>query len=327
MISRKNFVAVSAATAAAASLPTLVRAQSTAAKLTVGAVSRTAVNWIYEIAASAGFFEKEKLAVDFIFTGNNAQTMQQLVAGSTDLAATTIETSLRAIENSAPTVMVASYMLKFPYTYVAAPSIAKPSDLKGKKAIMDLQKSFLNYSFHKWMSANGLKPDDIDIVFDGSSTNRMAALASGSVVVAALTQPLDMLALDKGYKKLFDLSQIAKEVGFTCVTASKSWLNDPANAAKLRAFIRAQSEATTYFYDRKNRTACVNVLANFSKVDPAIAAKTYDYFTTDLRPFAPGAALPDAWVQGDLSYLAASGDFPNPPPPVSKYVDHRFAPK
>jgi NitT/TauT family transport system substrate-binding protein len=326
MTSRKNFVLASSAALGAAALPDLARAQANA-KLTVGAVSRTAVNWVYEIAGAAGFFEREKLAVDFIFTGNNAQTMQQLVANSTDLAATTIETSIRAIDNSAPTVMVASYMLKFPYTYVAAPSIAKPADLKGKKVIMDLQKSFLTYSFHQWMHANKLGPDDVDFVFDGSSTDRMAALASGSVVVAALTQPLDLLAIEKGYKKLFDLSQIAKDVGFTAVTANKTWLGDPANVAKLRAFVRAQSAATTFFYDRKNRDQCVNILANFSKVDPAIAAKTYDYFTTDLHPFAPGAALGDAWVQGDLNYLSASGDLPTPPPPVSKYVDHRFAPK
>jgi NitT/TauT family transport system substrate-binding protein len=328
MIARNAFLrdAVIAGTSATlAGLPIVSSAQQNA-KLVVGETSRTATTWPDEIAQDQGYFDREHLSVEYIYTGNNAAVTQQVVAGSLDFGITTIETAIRAILQNAPIVMVSSGMLKFPYTYMTAASITKPSDLRGKKAILDLPKSMLSFTWRRWLEANKVAPEDVDLVYDGSSTNRFAALVSGAVQAAALTQPLDFLASDRGFKHLFDTSSFARTFGFTAAVAKTSWLADPANQAKLRGYLRAVSHGTDFFYDRKNRDACVAMLVNFAKVDPPVAQRTYDYYTTDIKPFAKNAALPDEYINTVSNYLVTAGDLPAPAPPVSKFVDRRYLP-
>lgn len=323
MIARTAFLAASGAMLAG--LPLAGSAQQ-AGKLVVGETSRTATTWPDSIAQAQGYFEREHLSVEYVFTGNNAAVTQQVVAGSLDFGITTIETAIRAIEQNAPIVMVSSGMLKFPYTYMAAPSIAKPADLRGKKAILDLPKSMLSFTWRRWLESNKVPPESIDLVYDGSSTNRFAALVSGAVQAAVLTQPLDFLAADKGFRHLFDTSSFARTFGFTAAVARTNWLADPANVAKLKGYLRAVARGTEYFYDRKNRDAAVALLVSFAKVDPSVAQRTYDYYTTDIKPFAKNAALPDEYVNSVANYLVAAGDLPAPAPPASKFVDRRYLP-
>ena len=287
----------------------------------LGDVSRTAASWILEIARVAGFYDREKLAVDTTYLGNNPAVAQQVVGSSFDLGITTVETAIRAIESGAPIMMIGSGMMKFPYSFMAAPSITTPADIKGKKIILDLPKGFLSFKWGQWARSNNIAPSDVEIVYDGSSTNRFAALIAGAVSVAPMTQPLDFIALDKGYKKMIDMGVYASDFGFTGLIARTAWLNE--NAATARAFLRAASSACDYFYDPKNRAASITALVGLSKVDPAIGGKVYDYYTTRLHPYAKKMDLPDAYVKGVAEYLEQSGALSSVGP-TSKYVDHRF---
>jgi ABC-type nitrate/sulfonate/bicarbonate transport system substrate-binding protein len=316
---RRDFVAGTAAVLAG-SMTANAGAQS-AMKVELGDVSRTATSWCLEIARVNGFFTKEKLDVDTTYVGNNPAVAQQVVGNALDLGLTTVETAIRAVESGAPIVMIGSGMLKFPYNFMAATSINSPADLKGKKIILDLPKSYLSYTWQRWSKQNHLQPDDVEIVYDGSSTNRFAALVAGAVVLAPVTQPLDFMALDRGYKKLIDVSVFAANFGFTAIVARKAYLEQ--NGAIARAFMKASAEATDFFYDKKNRDASITALVNFSKVEPATAARVYDFYTTQLHPYTKGSAIPDVYVKTVADYLVTAGELKSAGPP-SKYVDHRF---
>ena len=318
---RRTLLAGSAGLLAATALRGTAFAQA-ARTLQFGDVSRTAASWTLELARTSGILDHEKLVLETKYVGNNPAVAQLVVGGAFDLGVTTVETAIRAVESGAPIVMIASGMLKFPYAFMAAPSINGPADLKGKKIILDLPKSFLSYNWNKWSRANHLEPNDVEIVYDGSSANRFAALVAGAVVLAPVTQPLDFMALDRGYKKLIDMSTFANTFGFTGIVAKRDWLDK--NVAVAKAFVRAGSAANDYFYDRKNRDAAVAALVAFSKVEPAIAGKVYDYYTTQLHPYAKNMALPDANVKAVADYLLEAGELKSAGPP-SKYVDHRFA--
>jgi len=319
ILNRRNFVAGTAAVLAG-SMTSNASAQSMT-NVELGDVSKTATSWPMEIARVNGFYDREKLSLETTFVGNNPAVAQQVVGSAFDLGVTTVETAIRAVESGAPIAMIASGMLKFPYAFMAAPSINGPADLKGKKIILDLPKSFLSYNWNKWSKANHLEPTDVEIVYDGSSANRFAALVAGAVVLAPVTQPLDFMALDRGYKKLIDMSVFANNFAFTGIVAKKTWLDQ--NTATAKAFVRAVSGANDFFYDKRNRDACVSALVNFSKVDPAIAGKVYDYYTTQLHPYAKNMALPDANVKSVADYLLDAGELKSVGAP-SKYIDHRF---
>ena len=317
---RRQFLAGSAGMLAAG-LPAFPASAQSSSTIQLGDVSRTAASWVLEIARVNGFNDREKVDVQTTYVGNNPAVAQQVVGGSFDLGITTLETAIRAIEGGAPIAMIGSGMLKFPYAFMAAPGIKSAADLKGKKIILDLPTGFLGYEFGRWAKANGLAPGDVDVVYDGSSTNRFAALVSGQVVLAPMTQPLDFMALDKGYTKLIDMGVYATNFGFTAIVGRTAWL--ASNGASARAMMRAAAGACDFFYDPKNRDASVAALVGLSKVDPAIAGKVYDYYTSKLHPYAKSMALPDAYVKGVADYLVASGGLPSVGPP-SKYVDHRY---
>jgi ABC-type nitrate/sulfonate/bicarbonate transport system substrate-binding protein len=319
-LTRRTLLTGSAGLLAATALPNLASAQAVT-KIQFGDVSRTAASWTLEIARTNGFYDREKLSLETTYVGNNPAVAQQVVGGAFDFGVTTVETAIRAVESGAPISMIASGMLKFPYAFMAAPSINGPADLKGKKIILDLPKSFLSYQWGRWSRANHLEPADVEIVYDGSSSNRFAALAAGAVVLAPVTQPLDFMALDRGFKKFIDVSVLAKNFGFTAIVAKKTWIEQ--NAATGKAFVRAASAATEFFYDKKNRDAAVTALVNFSKVDPPIAAKVYDFYTSQLYPYDKNCGLPDAYVKSVADYLVEAGELKSVGPP-SKYVDHRF---
>ena len=318
-LSRRELIAGSAAVLASASA-TAAGAQPTM-KVQLGDVSRTAASWTLEIARSNGFYDGAKVAVDTTFVGNNPAVAQQVVGNAFDLGITTVETAIRAVESGAPIVMIGSGMLKFPYGFMAAPAVNSASDLKGKKIILDLPKSFLSYLWKRWSKENHLDPADVEIVYDGSSSNRFAALVAGAVVLAPVTQPLDFMAADRGFKKLIDVSTFATNFGFTALIARKTYLDQ--NAETARAFVKAVSAATDFFYDKRNRDASITALVNFSKVDQPIAAKVYDYYTKQLHPYAKNMGLPDAYVKTVSDYLVEAGELKSAGPPA-KYVDRRF---
>ena len=308
---------------ATSALPRSLRAQ-TLPKLTVGNTEIDATGWQLAIAGASGFYEREKVDVEFIYTGNNAMTVQQLLAKSLDVAKASMETAIRGIEHGAPIAMVGCTILPYPYSFFTAPTIATPADLKGKRVVTDLPSSMLTYSWKRWAQSKGLAPDDVDLVFDGTSTNRFAALVNGAVVAAPLNQPLDMVATGHGFKRLLDISVANKSAGFSCILGRTEWLADAVNGEAVRRFLRATSKATDYFYDRRNRDAAVAILVRYSKMDPAIAQQIYEYYLASLHPFPRNCALPEVAVQGNIDYLLESGVLKPPAPPVTKYVDRRF---
>src|SRR3954451_12247894 len=97
-------------------------------KINDGQVSRTAPNWPSFIAAEKGFFRREGVELETTYVGNVANTVQQLVAGSFDVASSTFDTAIRAIGNGGNAVMIGGVVTKYPYSIMtAATSKARPT--------------------------------------------------------------------------------------------------------------------------------------------------------------------------------------------------------
>jgi ABC-type nitrate/sulfonate/bicarbonate transport system substrate-binding protein len=294
-------------------------------KLTFGDVSAVAPSWPMMIAEKNGYFADENLAVDTIYTGNNVAVVQQVVGGSLDIGDTTFETALRAVNGGAPIALTASEMLKYPYSVMVAAEIRAPADLAGKRIILPFQKSPLTAFWNKWTAEHGLAADSVEQVYDGATPHRFAALLSGTAQAAALTQPFDLMAENRGYRKLLDYASYAHGLGFTAFVARRDWL--AAHGAAMKAYLRAVSRAVKFFYDPANRQASIDVLIAAAKVEPATAALVYDYYAQTFKPFDPKLALPDRNIVEGLAEIAAAGDLPPGDHPVANYVDRRYLPE
>jgi NitT/TauT family transport system substrate-binding protein len=136
----------------------LMAAADSAAATTVrfGTTSASAVSWPEFIAQDKGFYAAENLDVQITYTGNNTTVVQQLIGGSFDLGQTTFETTVRAVEDRAPIVMVASTMIKYAYSIMAQKDIKSIKDMKGKRIILALPKSALTVYWNRALEQAGM---------------------------------------------------------------------------------------------------------------------------------------------------------------------------
>jgi len=115
----------------AALLPPSARAVESVALGTVGQGS--AANWPTYIALSKKLFEAANLVPDIVYTPSNAALVQQVAAGSLDMALSSgLVDPLRAIDKGAPVAIVGLEMQSPPYALLAKPSIPNLAGLKGK---------------------------------------------------------------------------------------------------------------------------------------------------------------------------------------------------
>ncbi len=313
---RAALFALAAASLAASS--TLAAAQT---RLVVGQASRSATSWPEFIAENLGYFREEGLSIQSELVGNVALIAQQTVGGSLDIGHTTFEIVVQAVEAGAPVVLIGSTAIKYPYAMMSAKNVKTAADIKGRKVILPVPKNDIANFFQTWMDANGLKDSDVDRVYDGSSTNRYAALASGAVAAAAVNSPLNFTAEAAGFNKLIDFGSYVKGYGFVGVIARKDWLAKNRPAAE--AYLRALSKATDWFYDPANRERAIEILMKETKQDRAVSEKTYDYYR-ELEPFSRGVTIPDPDFNNVLKAFQDNGVVKSKDAVKSRYVDLGF---
>jgi len=210
-------------------------------RISDGQVSKTAPNWPNFIAAEKGFLRKHGVELDTVYVGNVANTVQQLVAGSFDVASSTFDTAIRAVANGGGAVLIGGVVTKYPYSIMTAKDVRSAADMKGKRVILPFAKDLLTVVWNRWLKEQGMRPEDVEQVYAGATPNRFAALAGGSVQGALLTQPFDFRAAADGYRKLLDIGAYGKEYGFLTILARSQWLKDNPDTA--RAYLRAMSDA------------------------------------------------------------------------------------
>jgi NitT/TauT family transport system substrate-binding protein len=296
----------------------MVRAQAPR-KLLVGSVTPTALDWPLYVGLDNGFFAEQKLTLDVAFIGNSFAVNQQLIGGSIEIGISSTESAIRAIDAGGPLAIICSETLRYLFGILAPASIKSAADMKGKQIILPHQKSAATILWNRWLKSQGVEPSQVDQVYDGSSINRFAALESGSVRAASLTQPVDFIAMDKGYHRLLDLAQYAGNFAFSPVVARRDWLSKNGDVA--RSFITAFVRGIRYLYDPKNRDAAIASLIKYSKVDPKYAVRTYDYYVKELRPYDPNGDVPLDSVRAVLIMLADTGDLKGDINKPERYLD------
>ena len=303
----KGLVTVSAGLCAVALLAaTGTPAVAAGDKVEVGVVAPIGLFWPNFAAQKRGFFDKEKVATDLIFVGEVAAEVQQVIGGSLDVAYTTCEVAVKAINKGADISIIGETVRVYPYSIMSSPTVKTLADLKGKKIILAAQKDLLTAAWEKWVKEQGGKPQDVDQVYDGATPNRYSALANGAVSAALVSQPFDFRAKSEGYFELLNYSAYLKDYAFVCAAARKDWGKKNPDLAK--AYMRAMSNATAWLYDPANKEDAINVLVETSKQDRALIAKSYDYYFNEIHPFSKGLVVEPGGMKKLMDTLKESGD-------------------
>jgi NitT/TauT family transport system substrate-binding protein len=246
----------------------------------VGSVDAASANlWPLYIAQKNGYFGAADIKLDVVFSQSNASVIQQLAAGSYNIAPSAgIVDPIRAIEKGAPVAIARILIQAPPYALLAKPAIKTMKDLKGKTIIIGGAKDITRIFTERMIEPNGLKSGDYDYIFAGATSARFSALQSGAVDAAILTVPFNFYAESAGYTNLGFTFDYIPDMPFAAVAVNRSWAM--ANPKVVERFLGAILKGVAWFEDPANRDAAINLMVEHSRLKQEDVTKSYEFLRT-----------------------------------------------
>jgi ABC-type nitrate/sulfonate/bicarbonate transport system substrate-binding protein len=210
------------------------------------------------------------------------------MAGEIDYA-TILPTITVAAARGIPVKVLASVTKGSSFAMISRPEIDSIQGLKGKRIGINSFGSSLDYVVYAALSRSGLDPNkDVSILpIGGSTPDRIAAMASGSIDATAVTSPTEYTAERQGFRTLLSVRDLAKlvRINNTGIGATQKKIDkEPDEIVRVLRALRAAMMAIQEQRDYG--------IASFEKLrfDHASAKKFYALFRDQ---YNPDLSLPD----------------------------------
>jgi NitT/TauT family transport system substrate-binding protein len=241
-----------------------------------GGVSSGSTNlWPIHIGIRKGFFQAADIRVDLVFAQSNASVIQQLAANSINVSVGSgLVDPIRAVDKGAPVALIRIETQKPPYALLARPAIRSIADLKGKIVSVGGPKDITRIFFERMLAPSGVAPHDVDLIFAGATSARMAALQSGAADAALLTTPYNFHAEATGYRNLGMTADMV-DMPFSGVSANRNWAS--RNMKTAQTYLAVYSKAILWLEDPANRREAIDIMLAVSSLKPEDVEKSYDF--------------------------------------------------
>ena len=234
------------------------------------------------LAKEEGIFARHGLEADLVTVRSAPIQVSALVSNEVQFVRGSASSMLSAAAQGAKLKIILSlFAERASYDFLVAPSITKPSDLRGKKVgVQDFSGLLWSLTMLS-LREMGLDPqkDNISIQAIGDSTVIAQSLASGIIDGAALDKMQSARLQSLGVKTLLDLSKISLPSSpFMCAEAFIQ-----KNPQTIENFIKAMIEASAMMRAQKERS--VALLQKHIKVDRPLAELGYKFLLDDLTSY------------------------------------------
>jgi NitT/TauT family transport system substrate-binding protein len=292
-----------AASAAGTGIALPAFAQNALVEVVFGILSATSAEWPEYMAEAQGYFKDEGIKLTIVASGSPPSVIQALATGAVNLGTNGTDSVVAAISRGLPIKMIASGFGPNPYSLVVSPQIKSWADLKGKSVVLGTKQDVTALAFESLANQQKLTMDDFSIVVGGNTPARYAALQSGNVAGAMLTQPFDFEAESNGMRILASASDVIKDWQFTVIAANTDWATK--NRALTVKYLRAMRRAIQYGYG--NKDGAVKAMMAATKASQAIVSRAYDTDFGKWKAFSPTLAPSQAGVEAVMRSQVAFG--------------------
>ncbi|HLG70241.1 MAG TPA: ABC transporter substrate-binding protein [Chloroflexota bacterium] len=245
------------------------------------------------IAGEEGLFQKHGLNVDVRYAESTVTTAA-LVSGEAQFAQGDGPSALAANVSGVPMKIVAVLNKHNSYSIVTRPDIKTPAALKGKVIAIAKSGDTSDISAHIALKPYGLQVGtDVGELSVGNSAPRLAALLSGQVAGAVLSEAFVDQAVANGMHVLISLEQAQIPYMATAVEVIDSFAK--ANPNTVIAYLEGLIEGERFFSDPANKPESMAILAKYLKAkptDPAVEGNYtfyHDRLVHDITPEKAGA--------------------------------------
>ena len=244
------------------------------------------------VAQEKGFFKQAGLLVEHVVVRGGGENVQSVVSGSVNIAlATGVFSVLSAFQKGAPLKILAAEMTGtneiFWYALASSP-YRKLEDLAGKRIAFSTPGSSSHMSVLAvidQVKAKGLPaPQAVSL---GGMPDGFTGLKTGQTDVAWGVPPLFFDQIEKGDLRIVlrgDEIQKYGDVTIRVTFANTDFLGKHPDS--VRAFFRAYQKALDFMFENRQETVKI-WLARGLKSTPALALKSYDFYTKSSMALTP----------------------------------------
>jgi NitT/TauT family transport system substrate-binding protein len=243
-------------------------------------------------ADQQGLFKKFGLDIKPIFVEGGSLLTQAAVGGSVDIAQNGYTPAAGAAVQGADIVFIGGISNKLPFQLVVKSTITKAEDLKGGNIAISRFGSSTDTAVDFALAHLGLTRNDVLVRQLGGPATRMAAITSGQVAGTVEQYPDTAELVQKGFRVLVDVTDIAGDYPNTSYVTSRTFLKKHPEIVK--KFFMAMATAIHEF--KRNPEAAIKMSQKFLEVkNEANAKAAYEayikVYPDDLRPSLKGIAL------------------------------------
>ena len=179
-------------------------AQSAGTPLSAVVISVSVTIWPAIVADKKGYFKDEGLDFDFINSGASTRSVQQVAAGSAPIGSSSmVDTHARHRQGRQGSRCSSTASRSARHSLIGAKGIKSVAELKGKRVMTGGVGDITNLWWIAMAKANGLDPEkDVELLFSGATSARLAALVAGAVDATMLSTPQSFQAVQNGYADL-----------------------------------------------------------------------------------------------------------------------------
>lgn len=238
-----------------------------------GLTGESAPLWV---AKEAGFFKEYGLDARLVYMEGGRLSIQSLLSGSTQFMSGDAVSALAAIAGGADLILLASAKNVLPYVFAVSKEIRRSEDLKGK-IIATSQIGGRAGEIARMVIRNmGLDPDkDVTYLAVGGTMSRLAALGTGKVHAAPISQIVVPIAEERGLKVL-QIEPIPLIIDALWTSRRLSEENPQLIENVLRAYVRGIATLV------RDREKSINMMRKYMRADPRIVETGYERYRKEV---------------------------------------------
>lgn len=277
------------------------------------------------VAEREGFFTREGLNVQMLqpIPGGADHQITALHNDSVDVTHVATPFLLRAAIGGSDAVAIAAEFNNPIYSLIAKPGIASFAELKGKIIGLADEYGTITLSTRKLLALHGVQRGEFGArVIEGTS-GRWACLRRGDCDAVVLGQPQDLVAIEQGYRRLGDSTDVVPQLLYTVTAVRRSWAQ--ANQEAVARYVRALAGAFKFIRDPANRDGVGRIVMQSTSSSEAIAQQTLALFFEPDRGVMPNRGEIDvAGLAQVIAMMGEAGVLKPPLPQPERFVDLQY---
>ena len=289
------------------------KATCTAKKVTI-AVPVTPPNVVHltpYVADAFGYFKDENLTVDLVRFDGGVGSLRASASGAIDLAGTSSEPVIDAIDAGADVKIVYSYAPNVDVAFAVGPNVKTMADLKGKKMGVQEPGGFADVMTRLVLKKAGIDPKDVTFV-QTTTAGRVQQLATGATDTAVLhiDQVRTASKQNSTIHVLANMWEVLTDYQYAVYVVPTDTLKGDTSTTE--CIIRALVRANRAMYDPAQRAKIVDLGVQQTKEDKDVVEATFDDLVK-AKAWPQNEGVPQANITGTIASEKSFGKIKSTP--------------